>query len=100
MGRWLCYINMDYIKNNKKQIIIVTLLLIGIILGVYLVQVQHIFKSKATDQIYNTIEVRQIGENGDFQPVSCQENNCTTNSLDIQFKVNVKDLEDQINSQE
>lgn len=91
---------MEYIKANLKAVTLVIFLLIGIIVGVYLVQVQHIFKSRANDPIYNTIQVNQTTENGEIQPISCTENNCTTSSLDVQFKVNVKDLEDQINSQE
>jgi len=91
---------MDYIKANLKSVIIISLLLVGIIVGVYLVQVQHIFKSRASEEIYNTIEVSQTTESGEKQRVQCEGNNCTTQSLDIDFKVNVSDLETLENPQE
>lgn len=84
---------MQYVKSNLKSIIFITILLIGIIVGVYLVQVQHIFKSKASEQIYNAIEVNQITEVGEKQRVQCEENNCTSKSLDMEFKIDVKNLE-------
>lgn len=90
---------MEYIKANLKSIIFITILLIGIIVGVYLVQVQHIFKSKASEQIYNAIEVNQTTESGEKQRIQCEENNCTSQSLDMEFKVNVKDLEQLENAQ-
>ena len=90
---------MDYIKAKLKSILILSVLLIGIIVSVYLVQFQHIFKSRATEQMYNAIEVNQTSESGEKQKISCQENNCTTNSLDVEFQVNVKDIEDQANSE-
>lgn len=76
------------------------MLLIGIIVGVYLVRFQQIFKSRANEQIYNVIEVNQTNDVGETKRVECQGNNCNTDSLDIEFKVNIKSLEDQINSQE
>lgn len=84
---------MDYLKKNKKQISILTLLLVGIILGVYLVQTQKIFKSKANLEIYNTFNITQTTQSGENKTIECQENNCQIESSDIEIKSDVDELE-------
>ncbi len=77
---------MNQLNLTKKQIIggvITLILLIGIGVGVYLVQVQHIFKSRASME---GIEVRTSSGAG----VDCdKDNNCVTdNPEDVTVTVN------------
>ncbi len=78
------------LKANFIKIFLIILLVSGTIIGVYLVQNKQIFKSKASQEIYNAFEFSQTTNQGQV-PVSCSGNSCTTNSLDIQVKV--KDLQ-------
>lgn len=73
---------------SKKAIAAAMILLLGLIIGVYLVQVQQIFKSKASEEdIYNAFSITQIDENGVESPVTCNGNVCETNSLEVNFKI-------------
>lgn len=88
---------MDFIKQYKKQIIIIILLLLGILIGLHLVQTPQIFKSRATQELYNTFQLNQTSDEGATKPVTCgnTENGytCTTESLDVNLKVDVLELE-------
>lgn len=48
---------MEYIKKNKLAISIVMILLVGLIVTVYLVQIRHIFKSKASWNISSSLDI-------------------------------------------
>lgn len=73
------------------------LLFLGIVIGVYLVQIPKIFKSKANQQLYNTFQLNQTTEEGETKPVTCEntENGytCTTDSLDVFLRVDALELE-------
>lgn len=48
---------MDYLKKNKKQVIILILLIAGLLVLLYLVQIKQIFKSKASYNISNSLDI-------------------------------------------
>lgn len=68
----------------KKQIAIVTILILGIIISVVLVQRQQIFKSKASQQLQNAFEITPADPQ---KTVSCSEGTCQTDTLDVQIKL-------------
>lgn len=81
----------DY-QINKKQIIfllIFLILLLGLVISIYLVQRQQVFKSKATVNMLNAFEIKDDKGNiinctpavGDQPPI------CETGSLNINIKV-------------
>lgn len=74
------------INISKKNIIITLILLIGIAVGVILVQRQQILKSRADVDIQNAFEIMDNEGN----QLECSDNSCQTKSLDIQIKI--KDL--------
>lgn len=88
---------MDYLKQYKKQLIITILLLLGISIGVYLVRLPQIFKSRATQELYNTFQLTQTTDDGETKPVTCEntENGytCSSDSLDVFLRVDVLELE-------
>lgn len=74
------------INISKKNILITLILLIGIAVGVILVQRQQILRSRADVDIQNAFEIRDNEGNS----LECADNTCLTESLDIQIKI--KDL--------
>lgn len=74
------------INISKKNILITLILLIGIAVGVILVQRQQILRSRADVDIQNAFEIRDNEGNS----LECVDNTCKTESLDIQIKI--KDL--------
>ena len=76
----------SYIQSKRAQVLVLGLVLMGVVVGVYLVRTQKIFKSRADDPIYNAFQV---------SGADCQGNQCSTKSLDVKFKV--KDLQQLIN---
>lgn len=87
-------IKISELNISKKQIILVVILLVGVILGVILVQREVIFKSRANERVYNTIEVTK--PSGDR---ICEGNRCDTDDLNVNIKINVEDLEKAINEE-
>lgn len=76
---------------SKKQILTVAVLIIltaGLFVSVYLVQKQQIFKSKASQDVFNAFEVSPADQQ---KQVGCSEGTCQTDTLDIQIKL--KDIE-------
>lgn len=73
-------------KKSLAEAIILLFLLVGIPIGVFLVQKQQIFKSRAAtltrpfDIIQNTTPQK---------PAECDETTCTINSLNIIIKPNI-----------
>ncbi|MBI2314477.1 hypothetical protein HYU93_00230 [Candidatus Daviesbacteria bacterium] len=79
---------LDELNITKKQIIIALLLLIGLLAGVYLVQVQQVFKSRAASEINTALNVTdEQGNQLEYQG----NNTYKTNSLNI--RIGIKDLE-------
>lgn len=79
---------METIKNYKIQIIVMVLLLIGLAVGVFLVQKQQIFKSRASSGINAALTVTDLnGKDLEYQGSGVYN----TNSLDVQ--IGIKDLE-------
>lgn len=78
---------MDYIVNNKKQILVVILLLLGLIFGVYLVQQKTGIKSKAGADVGNGIRV----SNEDGKEVKYEGNN-TWRSNTTHIEISIDDL--------
>lgn len=72
---------------SKKSLLILLLLLVGLLAGVFLVQRENIFKSKAYDPDYSLIEISKV-ENGQKTPIYCENgNSCNTDSLDINIRI-------------
>lgn len=79
--------NLEFITHNWKRSLSLLVLLLGLILAMYLVQKQQIFKSKANTEIDAAIEVKS--EDG---TVTYQGNDTfKTTSKNIQ--VNIKSLQ-------
>lgn len=78
---------MEQIKLSKKQIIILLILLLGLAVGLYLVQTKQIFKSRANTDIQNAVTVKDgngnpIGPESDSDGPYYQVN---TEDVNIQF---------------
>lgn len=78
-------------KISRLQIIIFGLLLIGIVAGVYLVQVQQIFKSKAAVNVNQAFEIKD--DRGNI--INCDGTNCYTNSEEVNIKLKDKSVLEQ-----
>ncbi|OGE18342.1 hypothetical protein A3F00_00055 [Candidatus Daviesbacteria bacterium RIFCSPHIGHO2_12_FULL_37_11] len=75
---------MHIFKNQKLQLITLAILVIGLGVGVYLVQTKQIFKPKASTNLYSAFDVTD--QNGN--PIDCdQSGNCNTNSLNVKFRL-------------
>ncbi len=68
---------------SLKQIIILILIILGLILGLYLVKQPQIFKSRATTNIYDAFDITDDQGN----KIYCSDNICTTHSLNINLKI-------------
>lgn len=77
--------NIGDTKISKIQIFLMLLLLLGITIGVFLVQRQQILKSRA-QQAQDAFVIT----NPEGSPLPCSGTTCETQSLDVQIKV--KDL--------
>lgn len=69
---------------NRKQIIIMLIIVIGLIASVYLVLNRQIFKSRASSAEL-PFSITQ-DNNGFRSELECHDNVCVTNSLDIFIK--------------
>lgn len=79
---------MDKIKNNLKPIIIMVLLVLGLIASGVLLQRTTVFKSRASADINNALEITS----GDTGQVQYQGNNTyKTDTLNI--RIGIKDLQ-------
>lgn len=76
---------MDFIKQNLKTIVLVTLLLIGLVVAIVLVQTKQVFKSRASTQGYS---ITSSGESGVQKE---EDGTFSTNSDSIRIEIN--DLE-------
>ncbi len=79
------------INISKKQIIFIVLILVGIAVGVYLVQVQQIFKSKAAINVNQAFEIKDSSGN----VINCNGSTCYTNSQEVQIKLKDKSVLEQ-----
>lgn len=88
---------MNYIKQYKKQVFLMIILLLGIGVGVYLVKLPQIFKSRANQEVYNTFQVTQTTTDGETELANCQDTEngytCNTDSLEINLRVDADELE-------
>lgn len=85
----------DYLKKNIIAVLIVSILLIGLLIGVYLVKNKQIFKSRANSNIFDSITVSELDPDGNtIQENICQGNDCQTNSKKIRLNINLKKIED------
>ncbi len=78
---------------NIKTILMIALLVIGLVLAVYLVQRQQIFRSRAAVEPSTAFEIKDTKG----QMVNCSSNNCTsgTSEVIIQLKPNGRALLEQ-----
>jgi len=86
----------DFLRNfSKKQIIsfvMIIILMLGIPVGVYLVQNTQIFKSSAyQDEIFEAFEFKDSNGNVLSCDTSTNPPTCTTSTQDITIKI--KDLD-------
>lgn len=48
---------MDYLKENKRLVLIIVILLAGLFVGLNLVQIKHIFKSRASWNMSSSLDM-------------------------------------------
>ncbi len=77
---------MKFVKSNFRLIILIALLILGIVVGIYLVGKPQIFKSKATSSTSDAFDISDEQNN----PIYCQNGVCQSNSNKINLKL--KDL--------
>lgn len=75
--------NIGNFRVSKLQIIILTVLLVGMAAGVILVQRQQTLKSKAEQDIGDNFEITDDQGN----ELNCQGSECETKSLDVQIRI-------------
>lgn len=79
-------------EQGVAHLLLLVIILIGLVVGIYLLQTQKIFKSKASNNMMNAFEFN----NNKNQVLNCDGSVnppvCNTNSLDV--TVQVKDLEE------
>lgn len=78
------------ILKQRKSLIVIMVLLVGIILGVFLVQRPQIFKSKAGNEVFNAFEVK----NSKGQTLQFTDNPGTRiyQTDDLNVNINVMDI--------
>lgn len=72
---------------TRKQIIsivFIAVLLVGLGVGIFLVQRQQIFKGRASQQLQNAFEIKPADPQ---KSVSCSNGTCQTDTLDVQIKL-------------
>lgn len=75
---------MPITRKQIISIILIVILLVGLGVGIFLVQRQQIFKSKASQQLQNAFEITPADPQ---KTVSCSEGTCQTDTLDVQIKL-------------
>lgn len=75
--------------RNKKTIITIIIILVGLIISVYGVLNYQTFLSRAGGGDYGNFNVTQV-KNGQDVPIYCNDNSCDTESLDV--KLQIKDI--------
>jgi len=78
---------LDYFENiDKKDLVIVILLLIGLVITVYSIQNPNSHQSQAEGSLYNAFNIKD----GTGNSVKCNDNSCATSTLDVDIQL--KDL--------
>lgn len=77
-------INMDTHHISKKQIFIIIILLLGVAVSVYLATQPQIFRSRATTDVYNAIDIKDA-EDGSV--ITCNGSACTTEADSVKIKL-------------
>lgn len=75
-------------QNRKSGLLVVLILVIGLIALLILIKNPQIFKSRANQRLYNAIEVT----NSQGQ-LLCNGNGCNTDSLDVNIRLNIEEIE-------
>lgn len=70
-------------KNNKLRLISLIVLIIGLIVGVFLIQKPQIFKSRANIDVSSAFSIS--GNQG--ESVNCSGNTCETEATDVTIEV-------------
>lgn len=78
---------MNIFKEYKFGIISLSVLIIGLAVGLILVQQQQNLQKKAAEDLINAFEITDTQGNS----LPCSNQGCETNSLEVRIKV--KDLE-------
>lgn len=75
---------------NKKQLVLLVVILIGLVVSIYLIQKETFFNPKAAgvDVVTGAIELKQQ----DDGEVKCQDRHCETKSLDIKVRFDPKKM--------
>lgn len=71
---------------SLRQIIIFAVLLVGLLITLYLVQHQQIFKGRATTDVYSAIHIDKP-DNEPNSSITCSGNNCSTNTLNVKISI-------------
>lgn len=82
--------NIKEYNFDKRQVVTTALLLVGLVGSLFLVQNRQLINSRASQTVYNDLEVREVGP--DNRDVVCTEaDGCIIKTLEVNLKV--KDLE-------
>lgn len=81
-------INIGDKKIKVLQVILFILFLVGLLVVLYLIKKPQIFKSKASNEIYDAFTFTD-----NQGKIYCDRNICTTNALDINVKIDIDQLE-------
>jgi len=73
-----------YLKSHKVQIVILSILVVGLATLIYLVQTQQIFKPKAEADLH---EAFSVTSNEPGREVTCSGSTCQTNTLNINIRL-------------
>lgn len=76
---------MEIIKSNWQKIILVAVLIAGIVVGVYLVQIRQVFKPKAFADVNEAFEVTD--DQGNSLKDKCKGDTCQIDSLKVNIRI-------------
>lgn len=80
------FINITLTKKQFFGIVFILITLIAIVITAYLVQQRQIYRSNASE-VHDAFEITKVEEDGTEKKVDCTDNYCTTDSLELNFKV-------------
>lgn len=84
---------MQFLRENLKTIVIILILLIGLIVGLVLVQKQQLFKSRAASGLDSLIKVTPLEEEQNNVTFDQETNTFTTSSNNVKIQLNPEALE-------
>lgn len=77
--------NLELLIKNWKHLLVLGILTVGLIVGVYLVQTQKIFQSKATDNIDSILKVTD-DQDQELKPIGKNTYQTTSDTINVSIK--------------